>query len=58
MKTISRAKALLLRIDQLGIIDKISKKSDIRRTNKKLKEVSEITGVNIQIEEEKNAKYR
>lgn len=58
MKTISRAKALLLHIDQSGVIDKAPKKPDIRRANRKLKEVFDITGVDIQIKEEHGLKRR
>ncbi|GEM_PF-2216691 len=49
---ISKADALLIRIDQLGVRKKSPKKSEIRRANKKLKEVADLTGVNIRIEEE------
>ena len=56
--SISRIKALLITIDKSGILEKSPKTSDIKRANKKLKEVAGITGVNIQIEEEERSKRR
>jgi hypothetical protein len=55
-KTISKAKALLLRIDQLGVLKKTPSKSDIKRANKKLKDVADITGVSIQVQEDSSTK--
>jgi hypothetical protein len=50
MKITTPTKALRLKIESLGILNPEIKKSDIRRTNKKLKEVTDITDVSIQIE--------
>ncbi len=48
----SKADALLFRIDQLGVRKQSPKNSDIKRANKKLKEVADLTGLNIRIEED------
>lgn len=58
LKMQSNIRKITLSIDKLLSNDKPPKKLDMKRANRKLKDVFKITGVDIEIEEDNNFRKR